>query len=254
VESQLRKCFPDWSEKKHKEVVRLSYLNLADIILESFKSPSMSKEVMLKRYKVVNPELVNDLFRSKQSLLALAGHTANWEWGVIGLNYFLDPRIYGIYKPLANKKINDYLKGIRNAAGTILVPLNLTRKVFEGKMDPPGIIVFVADQSPSNMVDAIWLDFLGQDTACIHGPEKYAEKTGWPVVQFHIYRVKRGYYEVKFSLINQNRPITQQYMSNLEEQIKDRPHEWLWTHKRWKRRREEAEFQKMKRASRASKV
>ena len=254
VEGQLRKCFPDWSEEKLKKVVKLSYLNLTDILLESFKTPSLSREEMMTRYYVNNPDLANDLYKSYPNTMAVAAHTSNWEWGSVSLNYFLDTHIYGLYKPLVNPKIDRYIKAIRKSAGTTMISIKETRTLFDEKLDPPGMVVFVADQSPSNIVDAIWLDFLGQDTACLHGPEKYASQTGWPVLHLHMHRVKRGYYEVNLSILDKDKPITQQFMSGVEEDIKQRPHEWLWTHKRWKRRREEAELQKKKRAARASKA
>ena len=101
----------------------------------------------------------------------------------------------------------------------------------------------VADQSPSKLKKSYWIDFLNQDTACIHGPELYARKFGVPVYYFDIQPVKRGFYEVTFIEIAtdtqslQEGEITKRYMKTLEQKIIANPAYWLWSHKRWKRMR-----------------
>jgi len=242
VHSQLKACFPDWTDQKIKEVALDSYRNLADIMMESFKTDRLSKEEMKERYKFTNPEIINRYAQANQNILVLGAHFNNWEWGSVGSCNYLDFKVYGLYKPVANTYINEYINAARMNVGTSMIPIKNTRTLFDGHLEPPSMIVFVADQSPSNMKEAIWLDFLGRDTACLHGPEKYAQQTEWPVVFFHIRRVKRGYYELDITELDHNaeESITSQYMALLEKDIKKSPSSWLWTHKRWKRRREES--------------
>ena len=60
-------------------------------------------------------------------------------------------------------------------------------------------------------------------------------------------RVKRGYYQVKFEVLAQppyerqkeEFTITQRYVDMLEQQIREYPESWLWSHRRWRKRREE---------------
>ncbi len=245
VENQLATCFPELNHDQLKKLAKDAYQNLADIFVESFKSPSFTPESLKKRYRVVNPEVVNDLSKKHKGIIVTSAHFNNWEWGTMAITLFLDPIVYGIYKPIANKRINDFVNGIRHSYGTRLMPLNKTRLLFENPPKESSMFVFVADQSPSNMRDAIWLNFLGKETACLHGPEKYHKMTGNPVVHLHIYRVKRGYYEVYLTQIDTSaeKGITQQYMALVGKDIRKYPASWLRTHKRWKRRKEEAEEQ-----------
>ena len=102
------------------------------------------------------------------------------------------------------------------------------------------IFIMASDQSPSNIKKAIWVKFLGRDTAFLQGPEVYAKKHDLPVVFVDIQRVKRGYYELEMKLITENPlelpegEITQRYASMLEEAIRNKPENWLWSHRRWK--------------------
>lgn len=245
VESQVSRCFPHLSKDQQAKLVKASYANLADIFIESFKSPSFTPKTLSKRYKVRNPEVVNELAKTHKGLIATGAHFNNWEWGTLALPLFLDTTIYGIYKPLKNKYINRFVNSVRDSYGTKLMPLTETRKLFQSPPTEPSLFVFVADQSPTNMREAIWLDFLGQDTACLHGPEKYHEFTGYPVIHIHIYRVKRGYYELELSRVDGKNEagVTHEFMRLVEQDILESPGSWLWTHKRWKRRREEADEQ-----------
>jgi len=61
-----------------------------------------------------------------------------------------------------------------------------------------------------------------------------------PVFYIDIQRVKRGFYEVKLSLLSDEPrelsegEITRKYAQKLEEIIIKKPQDWLWSHRRWK--------------------
>jgi KDO2-lipid IV(A) lauroyltransferase len=100
-----------------------------------------------------------------------------------------------------------------------------------------------ADQSPSKEA-AVWLQFLNQDTPFFAGYEKIAKKTNQPVIFVDVQKVGRGFYEVEFILISKNPEetednfIVQKYAQLVENQIVRQPSYWLWSHKRWKHKRE----------------
>lgn len=253
VEQQLKECFPEWSSQKVQEVARESSRNLADIMVESFKTDILSKSEMMRRYNVLNPERFNEIANGGSNLLVLGAHFNNWEWGSVGVNHFFDSQVYGLYKPVGNALINEHVTKAREKVGTKMVPIKETRSLFEKELTPSSSVVFVADQSPSNMVDAVWIDFLGRETACLHGVEKYAKLTGWPVFFWQVHRVSRGFYEVEVIELDHTKPenLIQEYMSILEKDIIKCPSSWLWTHRRWKRRKEEAQTQLEKRKLRS---
>jgi KDO2-lipid IV(A) lauroyltransferase len=102
-----------------------------------------------------------------------------------------------------------------------------------------------SDQSPTNLSKAFWVNFLGRETAFLHGPETYAKKYDLPVIFVDIQRVKRGYYQLTLVLIS-DKPretgegeITKRYASLLEKAIYHQPENWLWSHRRWKHTRNE---------------
>ncbi len=101
-----------------------------------------------------------------------------------------------------------------------------------------------ADQRPTKLEFAHWIDFLGRKTAFLHGPEKHGRINDYPIIFTDIDRVKRGYYEMTLSILAENPDeipdgeITVRYASELEKIIRKQPEKWLWSHKRWKHQRQ----------------
>ena len=67
--------------------------------------------------------------------------------------------------------------------------------------------------------------------------------TGAALFFVRMKRVKRGYYTAHFELFAEDASKmaefepTNRYYELLEEEIKENPELWLWTHNRWKRTR-----------------
>lgn len=242
VEQQLRMCFPERSAADLEVIAQKSYQNLSDIIVESIKGFSMSKEVFLERYKFVNPEVATKYTDHGQCVIQVAAHYGNWEWGVISYALWFRSPSMGFYKPLSNKYTDKYAEIKRGRFGFILVSIANTSKAFEQYKNDPATFVFVSDQSTSSD-KAHWVNFFGQDTACPPGVDKYSRMLNCPVMFVDIQRLARGYYEVTLEELTdgtENLPegaLTERYMQKLETILKAKPEDWLWSHKRWKKKR-----------------
>jgi KDO2-lipid IV(A) lauroyltransferase len=88
---------------------------------------------------------------------------------------------------------------------------------------------------------------MNQDTVVQTGMEKIAKLLGFSIVYLDITKVKRGHYIGKFYVITpdaSNEPeyeIMERYMNKLEETIKKDPAYYLWSHNRWKFKKEPEE-------------
>jgi len=243
VINNLKKAFPERSEKEIATLSYRFYRNFADILVEGIKGISLSEKEIVKRYKFINQELAEKHYHDGRNIMIVGSHYANWEWGVLAGAPQIIHHCIGMYKPLSNKLIDDHFKKNRAQLGMNLVAIKNTKKAFSNKYDKPTCFILLADQSPSNMKRAIWLDFLGIDTACLHGPEYYSKQYNMPVLYVDVQRIKRGFYEVRYIPIidepgnTESGEITKIYMNTLEKIIKSKPEHWLWSHRRWKRKR-----------------
>lgn len=241
IYNNLAASFPDKDKQQLDELFRLSYKNLTDILVEGIKGFTMTRGQIKKRHKIINPEIVEPFFKHGKSVIALPTHYGNWEWGALSPGLFIkDFNIVGFYKKFSNPYVDRFMRKNRSRTGTSLVSIYETARTFENLKDTPTAYIMAADQSPSNARKSYWVDFLGRDTAFLHGPENYARKYDIPLVFVDIQRVKRGHYELTLSILADNPTeleegeITRRYAKMLESQIHKKAENWLWSHRRWK--------------------
>lgn len=240
VQENLANSFPERSLFERQAIEKKYYKYLADLIVESVKMYSMSREEMLKRFKYVNFEVVDKYFRDNRAVIAVTAHYGNWEWGSPSLSLVNPTPSLVVYKPQTNKLFENLINRMRSKFGSIMVPMKLTlRKVLEYK-GKPSMLVLVGDQTPPREESQFFAPFLNQPTAIFLGIEKIAKLANTPVVYFHIDRVKRGYYEATLKTLFENpkettdHEITLAHTRELEQIIQKKPELWLWSHKRWK--------------------
>ncbi|MEN0003862.1 MAG: lysophospholipid acyltransferase family protein [Bacteroidota bacterium] len=243
VLDNLKIAFPEKSEEERKEIAKVFYQNLCDVILESIKGLSLSKSELMERYKYTNASVFDRQLASNQSVFVAGGHFANWEWGVLSFSLWMQHQVVGVYKPIKNVYIDRYFNQKRQQWGLTLSSMQHIGRTIIKQRNTPTAFVFIADQTPSNLYTAQWLPFLGQDTPFFPGLDKIAQKTNYPVYYFDIQRVKRGFYEVTFSPIELApadqlpEQVSSKYIKHLERSIKTNPPLWLWSHRRWKHQR-----------------
>jgi KDO2-lipid IV(A) lauroyltransferase len=240
----LQHSFPEKSPEELRRIMRAFYHHFCDLLVEGVKAFSMSEKQVLERYKLMNPEFLAPYAAEKKSVIAVLGHYNNWEWGSIAAGLQLTHLPVALYKPLSNKLIDNYIERTRAKGGTILLSIFQTTHSFEKYRDIPAIFLMVADQSPSHTEKSIWVPFLNQDTPVLHGPEKHARLSNLPVVFIDVQKIKRGFYQATLRALVEDPQntadgeITSRYMQALEAQIRKRPEFWLWSHNRWKHKRQ----------------
>ncbi len=242
VRDNLKSSFPHKTSKEIDKIEKDFFRHLVDIILESLRMPYISEEEIDRIYRITNPEILEPYFSSGRSVMMASSHYANWEWGALVLGRHLKHTVKILYAPIKNKLIDRRIKNLRGKKNIVLVPTTRTPWIFRTSFKGiPEMYAFISDQSPVDMRQAIWIDFLGRRTPCIHGVEKYARRSDLPVFYIDIRKVKRGEYTLSFRHITDHPneleygEITKSYMKWLEAQIMEKPEDWLWSHRRWKR-------------------
>lgn len=243
VRTNLSNSFPAKSENELRDIEKRFYRNFCDILVENLKLPSLSKAQVEKRCMVRNSELLDSFFKEGKSVIATIGHCGNWEMAGLGISLAVKHRPIVFYRPLKNSYFDRYMKKLRSRFGMYLLPHTHARQMLKEQGRQPNLFIFITDQTPSNTHTAHWTTFLNQDTPVFKGTEKFARITGLPVVYGDIQRVKRGYYTIDVSLLIENPAetkeggITEIHTKTLENAIAGSPDNWLWSHRRWKRKR-----------------
>ncbi len=244
MRENLMCAFPSKTPRERRQIASRFYRYFYDLIFESIRIFSISEKEATARFKVVNPEALIPLAQANQSAILTGGHYTNWELFAVATNPQITHQLLGIYTPLTNRFMERKFSASRSRFGLQLVPKKELKEVLENTKDLLAISTFAIDQSPRKDQKAYWMQFLGNETAVHFGAEKYARAYNYPVVYGRSLRVKRGYYELTFELLTENPSttkegeITEKNTRRLEQQILEAPEYWLWTHKRWKLKKE----------------
>lgn len=240
VFDNLKKCFPEKSDEALKSIADNFYNYLGQIFMEGIKSFTMSKSESIKRCYMPNPEVLNYYFEKNKDVVLLFGHNENWEWTPLACDAQVKHKIGGIYKPVKNQYLNQWIKENRTRYGSMVLSMKETFPYYESKPKGRTAIAFIADQNPGNPKNAVWVNFFGMKTAFVAGPARIAQKFDLPLVFVNIEEEEKGFYKVKLEHFIENphefseAEIIQKFATRIEEKIKKRPHVWLWSHKRWK--------------------
>ncbi|WP_165750219.1 lysophospholipid acyltransferase family protein [Cellulophaga sp. Z1A5H] len=242
VYSNLKLVFPEKDEKELLKIQRKFYSHLIDTFMEMIKTMELSKAEVKKRYDVVNLEVLRDIEKNK-SVLIVCSHYANWEWNV-SINNYVESEGYAVYQKIANKYFDQWIRKVRARWNTTLITQEETvktvvRNVRDNVRSAYGM---VSDQSPQVHRAPYWTEFMGIKVPVFSGAETMARKMDLAVVFLKVSKVKRGYYKAEFIPITtagkstKEHEITDTFLRLTEEQIRERPEYYLWTHRRWKHR------------------
>ena len=242
VRDNLKMALPDKSDEELKTIEKKFYRHLCDTFLEMVKTMGLSKEEVKRRYNVVNPNVVHELEKSK-TILVVCSHYANWEWNV-SINNYYSSKGYAVYQKISNKYFDSWVKKVRSKWNTTLITQKqvVPTVVKNHRDNVRGIFGMVSDQSPQKHLAHYWAEFMGIKVPVVNGAEIMARKMDLAVVFLKVSKVKRGYYNAEFIPITssgkqtEKNEITDTFLRLAEQQIKERPEHYLWTHRRWKHR------------------
>ncbi|MCU4163437.1 lysophospholipid acyltransferase family protein [Carboxylicivirga caseinilyticus] len=247
--SNLTSVFPEKDEKEIKQIVKGFYKYFCDLVFESLKALTISPKQLIKRFKITNPELLDELKQNNESAIIYAAHYGNWEW--FGSLPLVRPYSFtALYQEQTSQFFDELILRMRSRFGVKCVESKYGYKtILQYKRD--GIVSFnliIGDQCPYYKASRSWVQFLGKETAFLKGAEVMASKTGQVLLFPFIKVVKRGYYEVTFiKLTNSEDGIKdnggiKEFARALEENIRYAPQFWLWSHRRWKLKKREGEL------------
>lgn len=221
-------------------ILRKKYLSqLGKTIAEILKGYSLTQDQLAKRFIFNNANLAHKHFDQQQSIILLLGHIGNWEWGQAVVSKYLKHNCVGVYKPLSNNSLNNYILKKRSQYGVKLLDQKSLLKYLISHPDEVNVYIFIADQYAPN-APRKQIDFLGQQSYFDASVEKIASKYKLPIIYADIKKVKDHSYETDLVEITPNdksenhSDINKIYARLLEENIRRQPELWLWSHNRWK--------------------
>ena len=253
----LSRSFP--REKYHyiRRVYNEFYRHFGELVAEAiwFSGSSYKRLYNSGIVTVTNPEALSDAYESSPSVTMLSTHCGNWELlgGLLGYRTsdgnkirISEKAISVVYKKLSND-VSDKVFALNRIAPLTEVGTecevesnDILRYAIRHKNEKR-LYIYPADQAPYNYAGRHLIgNFMDQQTLAMIGSVGLACKLSHAVMYMKMKRVRRGKYEMTFIPICDDaskmtpETILRKYYDLLEEEIRETPCNWLWSHNRWK--------------------
>lgn len=243
VQKNLRNAFPDKGIAELKIIERKFYVNLCDYAVETLKLLTISPEELKERMVFANEEGILKYIRQNQSVIHMASHQFNWEWGLGSACMVFPAAMDFVYQSVHNKLFDELSLESRTRFGAYPVKRDeVARETVKRKNILRGIAI-MADQYPGYGRDKKYhTKFLNQDTVFFYAANQLAVLVQCPVVYYEMKKIKRGYYKASIVEIaappysKESEVVIENYVKAVEKNIREDPSGWLWSHNRWKTR------------------
>lgn len=250
VQNNLALSFPEKDRKWLRRTERRFYYQFQCQIMEGLKTVSASKRWVQRHMEFTGQEKLRDEILKGRSHIAYMGHMGNWEllpsimYQLNDIDGFVGSQVY---HKLENPVMELFMLKLRGKYGTESIQMeHVMRRLLEFRNSGKTFLVgMIADQVPLWWNTHYWTQFFNRKTPVFTGSERLARKLDTDVWYLHISRKRRGYYSCEFQLMYEHTKdledfaVTERYMRLLEDNIKECPELWLWTHNRWKRNYED---------------
>lgn len=239
VAGNLKIAFPAKTDAERKAIEKKFYHNFIDTFIETVKLISAS-EGFIEKHFTANWEVINKMYDSGRRAHLHLGHNFNWEWGNIVLGKKTPYKFLAVYTPITNPAFERLFLKLRSRSGVVMLPANKMRERFLPYRNTQYLLGLVADQNASNPARAWWFNFFGRPAPFVKGPAKNAIVSDAVIIFASIKKIKRGYYEAIFSVHEENPALhtelelTEKFVRYLENNIRQYPDLWLWSHRRWR--------------------
>lgn len=238
VFQNLQNAFPEKKEEELLEIEKGFYQHFCNIFIESVKILTISEQEVKERFKVKNAELLQGFYENNQSVIMYGAHLGNWEW-MASLPLHIPHQFLSFYQQQRNKYFDELM---------ILIRERFQNRCVESKAGYKTLVTYarnceltltyiIGDQCPAPKSTKHWTTFLNQDTAFLVGADRLAKKCDQILIFPRMTVVKKGYYELELLVMdvkNDDRSMIDMYAEMLEENITAEPTLWLWSHRRWK--------------------
>jgi Kdo2-lipid IVA lauroyltransferase/acyltransferase len=241
----LELAYPEKSEQERKAILRGAFANIGRILLALARSPRLTEANI---GKWISYEGFEHFVRAKEAgkgVLFLTAHLGNWELSAVAHALHGNP-MHVMVRPLDNPLLNRLIQERRSLHGNQVIAKQDSARDVLRALRANEAVGILADQNAAGD-DGVFVRFFGVDASATRGVAQLASRTGAAIIPgFAFWNESAGRYVLKFYAPielaqgpDRERNMletTQRCQSAIEEAIREHPEQWLWMHRRWKRR------------------
>lgn len=242
--AQLGMVFPDMPAAEREAIARGCLENQGMTLLETLALPRLRRGATPWLH-LEGAEAFQAAHREGRGVILVTAHAANWELLPIALER-LRIRALAVASTLSNPHLNRIIGEIRRfeymdiaERGSDTSPRQLLACLRRGDA-----LVMVNDVDIE--AQGVFVDFFGIPANTPRAPASLALKLGSPVLTYFDVRQPDGSHVIRFQPVpvteairaaaDPVRALTQAITAQAEAHIRAHPEQWVWNHRRWKRR------------------
>jgi KDO2-lipid IV(A) lauroyltransferase len=239
VATNLRLCFPQWTEAQRRKATREVFVHVAQSFLDRAWLWHADPEVVRRR--VVLTGAVRELAGSEPTIVLLP-HFVGLDAGVTGLSQQVARRFIGIYTQQSNPVVDAWVLKGRHRFGIRPRPMSRSEGVREivSALRDGDVMILLPDMN-FGPEESIFVPFYGVPAATVPSLSRFARLGRTKVVPV-IVRMHSGGYEVRVHEAWSGFPTSDAQADTalmnrrLEAYIDEIPSQYYWVHKRFKTR------------------
>lgn len=234
-------AFPDMDAAERRDLARRTFLHLGTSAVELLHLWGRPPEHSLRHVTVAGFEVIEDLRREGRPIFMLTAHCGNWELiSTANLSHGLG------LTAMAREVVGaaQVAEDLRAHFGSVTLPRG-DRRAISGMLrvlKSGGTLAMLLDQDIET--DGVWVPFFGKPAHTPKAGADLALRLGAAVVPTFSERLDDGSHLVRFHPPLDLSPYaprdatgaTAAMTAAIEQQVRRRPEQWVWMHKRWRRR------------------
>lgn len=234
----LALAFPELPAEERRRIAREAFLHQGMNGAELLHLLRRDAREVLPHLEVQGWENMAAARATGRPILLLTGHCGNWELIAVPARERGAP-LAAIARPADDPRLQQIVRDIREHLGSITIERG-TRKAARQILEVlrgGGAIAMLIDQDTK--VDGVWVPFFGRPAFTPVGPAEMALKQDMQVVPAFIERRPDRGHLLRFlpvlGLPQDTRDATARMTAEIEQQVRRRPEQWVWWHRRWRR-------------------
>jgi len=243
AEKNIQLCFPELNNQQQTEMVRKILNETGKVILEAGKMWHSNADTTLKLVQECeNVQLIKQAQRQGRGVIIAMPHYGSWE--VLNLYCARHYPVTSMYAPQENSQADQLIRQARQRSGATLVPTDTSGiRAMSKALKQAELVLMLPDQSPKDAGQ--FAEFFGHPCYTMTLLPKLAKKTNAVVLYAYAKRLENS---SGFKLIF--RPSSKdlatlelgdalvQMNLDIEKLIRETPHQYQWTYKRFKKQPE----------------
>ena len=241
--TNLKISFPEKKSREIRKIAKEVFINEGKNFCELLSFSKLSKDKVLDLVEAEGLEYLDQALSEGNGILYLTAHLGNWEL----MGAYLSCKGYPINviaRRVYDDRLNEILVGLRKSKGVKTILRDESPKGILRSLKQKEVIGILIDQDTSR-VQGVFVDFFGRLAYTPVGIATLAKRENVVVLPGFIVRKDRKhcvYINKPVKLIKKEnreeevRENTQKLTKIIESWIRSYPQQWVWMHKRWKRK------------------